>query len=81
MKTARAYVRDLNQGAPWVASYPTRTTLDLAQAEINASYGVIYTRADEPENAGYPALEDGETLILHPHHGPIILQSIDLNYW
>ena len=80
MKTF-AYVRDLIEGAPWVAEYPTRRDLNLLESDLSESYPVIYQHSFEPEDWNYPALAEGEVLLWHSTYGLIIIQSIDLNYY
>jgi hypothetical protein len=80
MKTY-AYVRNLNEGMPWVAEYPSRKDLEISEKDLSGSYAVIYQHSFEPEDWNYPALADGEVLLWHAIYGPIIIQSIDLNYY
>jgi hypothetical protein len=79
--TTFAYVRNLNEGIPWIAEYPSRKDLDLEVSDLNQSYRVIYQHSFEPEDWDYPALADGEVLLFHNKFGLIIAQSIDLNYF
>lgn len=76
-----AYVRDLIDGVPWVALYPSRQNLDLDPEDLTGSYRVIHQHSFEPEDWDYPALADGEVILYHPNYGLVIVQSIDLNYW
>ncbi len=76
-----AYVRDLNEGIPWIAEYPSRKDLDLDSPDLSHSYRVIHQHSFEPEDWNYPALADGEVLLFHNKFGLIIAQSIDLNYF
>lgn len=76
-----AYVRDLHEGLPWIAEYPSRKDLDLDYPDLSHSYRVIHQHSHEPEDWHYPALADGEVLLFHNKFGLIIAQSIDLNYF
>lgn len=76
-----AYVRDLMDGVPWIAEYPSRRSLDLSDQDLTESYAVLYQHSSEPEDKNYPALEDGDVLLWHNSRGLIIAQSIDLNYF
>lgn len=76
-----AYVRDLIDGTPWIAEYPSRKDLDLSPGDLTGSYPVIHQHSFEPEDWDYPALADGEVLLWHNSRGLIIAQSIDLNYF
>lgn len=76
-----AYVRDLPEGVPWIAEYPSRKDLDLSPGDLTGSYPVIHQHSSEPEDGNYPALEEGEVLLWHNSHGLIITQSIDLNFF
>lgn len=80
MKTF-AYVRNLDEGMPWVAEYPTRRDLEISEEDLSGSYPVIYQHSFEPEDWNYPALAEGEVLLWHSTYGLIIIQSIDLNYY
>ena len=76
-----AYVRDLMDGVPWIAEYPSREDLDLEPEDLSGSYPVIHEHSCEPEDDNFPALEEGEVLLWHNSHGLIITQSIDLNFF
>jgi hypothetical protein len=80
MKTF-AYVRNLDEGTPWVAEYPTRKDLEISEQDLSGSYRVIYQHSSEPEDEDYPALAEGEVLLWHSIYGLVIIQSIDLNYY
>lgn len=80
MKTF-AYVRNLDEGTPWVAEYPSRRDLEISEEDLSGSYPVIYQHSFEPEDEDYPALADGEVLLWHSIYGLIIIQSIDLDYY
>jgi hypothetical protein len=80
MKTF-AYVRNLDEGVPWVAEYPSRRDLEISEEDLSGSYPVIYQHSFEPEDEDYPALAEGEVLLWHSIYGLIIIQSIDLNYY
>lgn len=80
MKTF-AYVRDLDDGDPWVAEYPSREDLELSEEDLSRSYPVIYQHSFDREDRYYPALEEGEVLLWHSTYGLVIIQSIDLDYY
>ena len=76
-----AYVRDLVDGVPWIAEYPSRRSLDLPEQDLIGSYAVIHQHSCESEDENFPALEEGEVLLWHNSYGLIVAQSIDLNYF
>lgn len=81
MTETYAYIRDLTEGVPWIAEYPSRRSLEIAERDLCGSLAVIHQHSSEPEDEFYPALEEGEVLLWHTIHGLVIAQSIDLNYF
>lgn len=75
------YVRNLNEGMPWIAEYPSRRDLEISEEDLSGSYRVVYQHSFDPEDQDYPALAEGEVLLWHSIYGLIIIQSIDLNYY
>ena len=80
-KNTFAEFRDLDRGEPWVAKYPTREDLIFRDlTDYQKKMRVLYQHSSEPDADLFPALADGEILLLSDDYGLIISQSIDLDY-
>ena len=80
IETTMANIRNLSDGVPWVALYPSREELEFKGSSSTNSYRVIHQHSFEKDDENYPALEEGEVLVWHDTYGLVIFQSIDLDF-